>query len=105
MSAAALGHLRREPGYPLFWATATVTRLADEMMSVGVVLLVLERTGSAALAGATVAAVTLPSIVTGPLLGAWLDRTSSRRRLMMLDQVLAALSLVSIALLAGNAPN
>jgi predicted MFS family arabinose efflux permease len=97
--------LRRHPGYPLFWGTATITRLADEMLSVGVVLLVLERTGSAALAGATVAAVTLPSIATGPLLGAWLDRSSSRRRLMMLDQVLAATSVVGIALLAGNAPN
>ena len=67
-------------------------------------LLVLDRTGSAALAGATVAAVTLPSIVTGPLLGAWLDRTGRRRRVMMLDQVLAATSLVGIVLLAGNAP-
>src|SRR5437762_4784652 len=105
MSAAALGHLRREPGYPLFWATATVTRLADEMFSVGVVLLVLDRTGSAGLAGATVAAVTLPSIVSGPLLGAWLDRTSRRRTIMMLDQVLAASSLVGIVVLAGNAPN
>jgi hypothetical protein len=33
------------------------------MFSVGVVLYVLERTGSAALAGATAAAVTLPSFV------------------------------------------
>ena len=72
MTASTLGRLRRHPGYPLFWATATITRLADDMFSVGVVLLVLDRTGSAGLAGATVAAVTLPSIVSGPLLGAWL---------------------------------
>src|SRR3954447_16237678 len=105
MSTAMLGQLRRQPGYPLFWATATVTRLADDMFSVGVVLLVLDRTGSAGLAGATVAAVTLPSIVSGPLLGAWLDRTGRRRRVMMLDQVLAATTVVAIVALAGHAPN
>jgi MFS family permease len=105
MRGRDLTRLRRQPGYPLFWATATVTRLADDMFSVGVVLLILERTGSAALAGATVAGVTLPSIVSGPLLGAWLDRAPSRRRIMILDQVLAASSLVAIVALAGNGPN
>jgi len=105
MTASTLGRLRRHPGYPLFWATATITRLADDMFSVGVVLLVLDRTGSPGLAGATVAAVTLPSIVSGPLLGAWLDRTNRRRSIMIVDQVLAASSLVSIVVLAGNAPN
>jgi predicted MFS family arabinose efflux permease len=105
VSESDLRRLSREPGYRLFFATATLTRLADEMMSVGVVLLVLEQTGSAALAGATVAAVTLPSIVTGPLLGAWLDLSGSRRRVMILDQVLMASSLIGIAVLAGEAPN
>jgi MFS family permease len=105
MTASTLARLRREPGYPLFWATATITRLADDMFSVGVVLLVLDRTGSPALAGATVAAVTLPSVVSGPLLGAWLDRTERRRSVMMLDQVLAASTLVGIVALAGNGPN
>jgi MFS family permease len=100
-----LKSLRRHSGYPVFWVTATVTRLADEMFSVGVVLLVLERTGSAGLAGATVAAVTLPSLVSGPLLGAWLDRSGRRRRVMILDQILAASSLVGIVALAGHAPN
>ena len=105
MSTGDLGRLRRHGGYPLFYVTATLTRFADEMFSVGVVLLVLERTGSAALAGATVAAVTLPSLVTGPLLGAWLDRSGRRRQAMMLDQVLAASSIVGIVVLAGNAPD
>jgi predicted MFS family arabinose efflux permease len=106
MAYGDMGRLRRHPGYPLFYATATLTRFADEMFSVGVVLLVLHRTGSAALAGATVAAVTLPSLVTGPVLGAWLDRAGDRRRqAMILDQLLAATSLVGIVLLAGNAPH
>jgi predicted MFS family arabinose efflux permease len=102
---SSLASLRRQPGYPVFYATATITRLADEMFSVGVVLLVLERTGSAALAGATIAAITLPSVVTGPLLGAWLDRSGRRRNVMIVDQLLAATALVAIVLLAGHAPD
>ena len=105
MDRASLSRLRRQRGYPLFYATATITRFADEMFSVGAVLLVLDRTGSAALAGATVAAVTFPSLLTGPLLGAWLDRTGKRRRIMVLDQLLAASTLVAIVLLAGHGPN
>ena len=105
MANGDLRLLRRHQGYPLFYATATITRLADDMFSVGVVLLVLERTGSAALAGATGAAVTLPSLFTGPLLGAWLDRSGRRRQVMMLDQVLAATTVLAIVALAGNAPD
>ena len=60
------------------------------MFSVGVVLLVLDRTGSAGLAGLAVAAITLPSLISGPLLGAWLDLTGRRRALMVLDQLLIA---------------
>src|SRR3954449_8254421 len=100
-----LAKLRRHPGYSLFYATATVTRLADEMLGVGVVLLILDRTDSAALAGLTIAAVTLPSIVTGPLIGAWLDRSASRTRLMITDQVLAATSVVLMVLLVGEIPD
>ena len=105
MDRTSFRRLRRQPGYPLFYATATITRFADDMFSVGTVLLVLERTGSAPLAGGVVAAVTLPSLLTGPLLGAWLDRAKSRRRVMMLDQALAASTIVALVLLAGNAPN
>src|SRR4051812_24587418 len=98
-------HLAREPGYMRFLGAATFSRVADEMFSVGVVLLVLERTGSAALAGALVAAITLPSLLTAPLLGAWLDLRGRRKALMMLDQVVASVALVAIALFAGKAPD
>lgn len=105
MDRSSLRQLGHQPGYPIFYVTATVTRLADEMFSVAAVLLVLERTGSAALAGATVAAITLPSLFTGPLLGAWLDRSGRRRGVMIIDQVLAATTLVALVLLTGNAPD
>jgi MFS family permease len=103
--AGTLRRLRGQPGYPRFYATATVTRLADEMFSVGVVLLMLDRTGSAALAGATVAAITLPSLVTGPLLGVWLDLTGRRRSLMVVDQIVISAALVGILLVAGHGPD
>lgn len=97
--------LRRSPGYQRFWCAATVARVANEMAAVGVVLYVLDRTGSAAWAGATLAAITLPSIVTGPVLGAWLDRTGRRLEGIRLDQVASAVSLGLIAAGAGNVPD
>jgi MFS family permease len=102
---SGFSHLAREPDYLRFVGAATFSRVADEMFSVGVVLLVLERTGSAALAGALVAAITLPSLFTAPVLGAWLDLHGRRKALMMLDQGVASVALVAIALGAGNAPD
>jgi predicted MFS family arabinose efflux permease len=75
------------------------------MFAVGVVLLVLDRTGSAGLAGLAVAAITLPSLLTGPLLGAWLDLTGRRRRLMVADQLLIASMLIALVFAVGHTPN
>jgi predicted MFS family arabinose efflux permease len=97
--------LASEPGYLRFVGAATFARVADEMFSVGVVLLALERTGSAAVAGLLVAAITLPSLITAPLLGAWLDLRGRRKALMMLDQAIASAALVAIALLLGHVPD
>jgi predicted MFS family arabinose efflux permease len=104
MDRESIRRLREQPGYVKFVSAATLARVSDEMFSVGVVLLVLDRTGSAALAGAAVAAITLPSLVSGPLLGAWLDLTGRRRTLMVIDQILIAAVLVALVALVGNAP-
>jgi len=101
----SLRRLRAQPGYLSFVSAATLARVSDEMFSVGVVLLVLDRTGSAGLAGLAVAAITLPSLLSGPLLGAWLDLTGRRRRLMVADQLLITSMLIVLVLVAGNAPN
>ncbi|HEU4397001.1 MAG TPA: MFS transporter, partial [Actinomycetota bacterium] len=98
------GGLRAQPGWPAFFVAATLARLASEMFPVAVVLLVLERTGRPALAGAAVAATTLPSVVTGPVLGAWLDRTARRRAALASNQVVLGASLVAILAAAGRAP-
>ena len=105
MDRDSLRLLRAQPGYLGFVSAATLARVSDEMFSVGVVLLVLDRTGSAGLAGATVAAITFPSLVSGPLLGAWLDLTGRRRSLMIFDQLVIASVLVALVALIGNAPN
>ncbi len=105
MDRDSLRQLRAQPGYLGFVSAATLARVSDEMFSVGVVLLVLDRTGSAALAGATVAAITFPSLISGPLLGAWLDLTGRRRTLMVIDQIVIASVLVTLVVLVGNAPN
>ena len=97
--------LRRQPGYPAFVGAATLARTSDEMFSVGVVLLVLERTGSPGLAGAAIAATTLPSILTAPLFGALLDVSGRRRALMALNQVVIAAALLVLVATIGNAPD
>jgi len=104
MDRDSLRGLRAQPGYLKFLSAATLARVSDEMFSVGVVLLVLDRTDSPGLAGAAVAAITLPSLVSGPLLGAWLDLTGRRRTLMVIDQLVITCVLVALVLLVGHAP-
>jgi MFS family permease len=98
------GSLWRLHGYAAFSLGATLGRLADEMLVVAAVLLVLDRTGSPTLASATVAAASLPSVLTGPLLGAWLDRARHRRAALAANQALLAASLAGMLLAAGRAP-
>jgi predicted MFS family arabinose efflux permease len=105
MDRESLRRLRAQPGYLSFVSAATLARVSDEMFSVGVVLLVLDRTGSAGLAGLTVAAITLPSLVSGPLLGAWLDLTGRRRILMVIDQLVICTTLIVLVLAVGHGPD
>jgi MFS family permease len=99
------GPLWRTPGLGVLFTASTTARLANESARVAVVLLVLDRTHSPALAGALVAALTLPSLITGPLLGAWLDRTAHRRSAFVANQLLMPLVLVGLLLAAGHAPS
>lgn len=85
-----------------FVGAATCARVADEMVGVAVVLLMLERTGSPVLAGAMVTAYTLPSVVSGPVLGAWLDRSRYRRAVLAGGGLLLAVAAGGIAATAGR---
>jgi len=68
---------------------------------VAVVLFVLAETHSAQVAGLTIAAATLPTVVTGPLAGVWLDRSRHRRAVFLASPLLLAVAMVGF-LLAGN---
>src|SRR5262249_56819801 len=72
------------------------------MVAFTVVLLVLERTDNPALAGATGAAYALPAIVTGPLLGAWLDRTPHRRSALAINQATLAAVMLGLLVVVGH---
>src|SRR3954468_20808185 len=76
----------RAPRYAAYVAAATAGRIADSMW-VGVVLLVLARTRDPRLTGAILAATTLPTLVSAPLIGAWLDVTAHRRAALAANEV------------------
>lgn len=96
--------LREQRGFTALFAGATLSRLATEMNSVAVVLFVLSVTHSARLAGLTVAAATFPTIVTGPLVGAWLDRSRHRRAAFLASPVVLAVTMVGFLLAAHHVP-
>jgi MFS family permease len=104
LAPPAGGGLWRTPGLRMLFAASTTARLANECGRLAVVLLALDRTGSAALSGALVAAGTLPQLVSGPLLGAWLDRTPYRRLVFVANQVLLAAVLGWLVLATGHVP-
>jgi MFS family permease len=97
--------LARRPRYASFLLTVSLARISGTMFATSGVLLVLARTGSAPLAGATAAAATLPGALSGPLLGAWLDVATRRRVLIVADQLLSVIGLLAMVALAGHAPN
>lgn len=105
LARAPAGPLWRTPGLGVLFTASTTARLANESARVAVVLLVLERTNSSALAGGLVAALTLPSLATGPLLGAWLDRTEHRRLAFVANQLLLPLVLIGLLLATDHSPS
>jgi MFS family permease len=88
--------LLRVPGYPALISAVALSRLANSMSQVGVVIYLLEATRSPAIAGAGAAAQLLPGILTGPFVGAWLDRTHARVRGIVATQLLRATLLFAV---------
>ena len=88
--------LLRVPGYPALISAVALSRLANSMSQIGVVIYLLDTTHSPAIAGAGAAAQLLPGILTGPFVGAWLDRTHARVRGIVATQLLRASLLLSL---------
>jgi MFS family permease len=89
------------PGY-LLLSAATVSRLADNTAPVAIVLLVIARTRDARLAGLLVAAFTVPTLIAGPVLGAYLDQLRRKRLLFITSQLALALDLAAVLALTGH---
>jgi MFS family permease len=85
-------------------ASATVSRLADQSASIAVVLVIIARTHDPRLAGLVVAAFTVPTLITGPVIGAFLDQLRAKRALFAANQAILAATLTAVVILAGHAP-
>jgi MFS family permease len=90
---------------PSYYLAATLARFADEMVAFTLVLLVLDRTDSPTLAGITGAAYALPAVATGPLLGAWLDRTAYRRSALAVNQATLGAVMLGLLIVVGHSPS
>jgi MFS family permease len=89
------------PGFGRLMGASLLGRGAEAMLNVVMVLFVLQRFRSPALAGVTVFAFIGPGLLLSPLAGALLDRYG-RVRLIELDYVVGAAALAAIAALSWS---
>jgi predicted MFS family arabinose efflux permease len=92
-----LGHALQVPEFRALWLAELVSVAGDQLARVGLTVLVFGRTGSAAWAAATYALTFLPALVGGVLLGRLADR-HSRRRVMVVCDLVRALLVAMMAL-------
>ena len=85
--------------FPEAVAAAQLGRIGGQMGSIAMVLFVLTRYHSPALAGTVAFLSIFPATIMAPLAGALLDR-HGRKRLIIVDYIVAAVTLVSIGVLA-----
>lgn len=91
-------------GVSALLVSATVSRLADQAAGIALVLVVIARTHEPGLAGLVAAAFTVPALVTGPVIGAFLDQLRGKRALFAASQATLAAALAAVVVLAGHAP-
>ncbi|HEY8806197.1 MAG TPA: MFS transporter [Candidatus Limnocylindria bacterium] len=92
--------LLRVPGFPRLAIATLLVRAGASMWQLALVLFVLQRYGSASLAGISVFLAIAPGVIVSPLAGALLDRYG-RVRLMVSDYVASAVALAGIVVLAN----
>jgi MFS family permease len=92
--------------FALVWygLAAGLIRIADNCVGVAVVLLALQRTHSPAAAGLIVSGYTLPALASGPILGAWLDRTKHRKLALTANEIVLAVSMLGLVATLGKVP-
>jgi len=84
-----------------YYTAATLARLGDEMVGTALAVYLLTRGTDTALTGLTLAAYALPSVLTGPLLGSWLDGTRYRRAALAANQLALVVAMVGIVVTPG----
>jgi MFS transporter len=87
-----------------YLAAATAVRLADEGARISLVLLALDRTGSAATGGLLVAALLVPHVLAAPVVGSALGRAGRPQRLLAWAVGGFAAGLLAVVLLVGRGP-
>ncbi len=103
MLESATTQRRRLPGgrpFHLLLASLGLSSMGDWLYNVALLALVFERTGSATWVALTTAARVLPVVVLGPLGGVLVDRYD-RRRLIIASDLLRALLMLALAVVAA----
>src|SRR6476661_8779060 len=100
MSAASPATQRPSVDFWKFWAGQTISNLGSSFTDFALPLLIFKLTGSALNLAIASATTFLPYLLFGLPIGAWVDRVD-RKRLMILTDLLRALLLASIPLLAA----
>jgi len=91
----ALALLRRSPRFARFWGATFASQVGDAMAWIALPWFVLQATGSATAAAGVLAALQLPAIVSGALMGSLLDRFQPRT-IMLVDNGLRSALFVAI---------
>lgn len=89
---------------PLYLASATAARLADEGARVSLVLLALAELNSAAVGGLLLAVLLVPHVVAAPVVGVVVDRSRHPRWVLAALVLVFAASLFSVVFVLGRGP-
>ena len=87
-----------------YLGAALLSRTADEGSRVALVLLALDRTGSAAVGGTLVATLLIPHVVAAPLVGSLVDRSRRPGRVLAAAITIFAVGLIAAVILLGRSP-
>jgi predicted MFS family arabinose efflux permease len=85
-----------------YTSAAALARVADEGARVGLILLAVQRTGSAGYGGLLVAALMVPHVLAAPVVGAAADAIRRRRPLYVGGLILYGLALLGAGLAVGT---
>jgi MFS family permease len=96
--------LQRRTGLRRYLVAAVLVRLSDEGARVALLLLALDRTGSAALGGTLVAALLVPHVVAAPAVGLLTDRVRRPRWVLAAAAAGFGAALAAAALGLGSLP-